>query len=337
MSLILTGDLGGTSMRYKLIETSDESDRIIKTLEYRTLDYSANVIASIKDFLIDQPLPELAVLGISGIVSNNKVAASCAYGPGLDNNIITAETGIPKVFLLNDLEAFGYGILSLKDEEYAEINNGQKENNSPIVCLSIGTGIGQCFLAKTSNYYKFYPAEGGFQDYSTKSAIEKDIYNYLTEVYHKPGLNYESLLSGSSIPKIYLYLREVRKDLINKEFDDEFMNDELNRAKNVANAGFNSSDIIAEEAVSIWQNILGHLIGNVAVNFLPFGGIYVGGGVIAKNFAGIAQSHKITEGLYNGRPNVLHETLHQIPIYIMNSEELGINGSLNFAKQQLKN
>ena len=334
MSLVLTGDLGGTNIRYKLTEITPQSDTVLKSYVYPTSAYRGNIIGSIKEFLIDQPLPKMAVLGISGIVNKNKVTASLAFGSGLDNHKITAETGIPIVFILNDLEAFGYGILSLTDQNFVEINNGHKDNNGPIVCLSVGTGVGQCYLLKDNDYYKVYPSEGGFQDYSPKSQIEKKIYDRISEKYKIDGLTYSSL-SGSTSSGIYLILREENKELINKEFDGIFMNDEKNRFKYMMEAGFNHSDQLAIDAVDIWQNILGHLIGNVAVNFLPLGGIYVGGAAIGKNFEDVVYSRKIIEGLYNGSTPVLHHIIHKIPIYIINSGDLEINGTLNFAKQKL--
>ena len=104
MTLILAGDLGGTNIRYKLIQTNNSSETVLKSLVYSTLNYRDNLITSIKDFLSDQQLPQIAVLGISGIIKNNKIKASLAFGPGLDDIRISEETGIPKVFLINDLE-----------------------------------------------------------------------------------------------------------------------------------------------------------------------------------------------------------------------------------------
>ena len=334
MTLILAGDLGGTNIRYKLIQTNNSSETVLKSLVYSTLNYRDNLITSIKDFLSDQQLPQIAVLGISGIIKNNKIKASLAFGPGLDDIRISEETGIPKVFLINDLEAFGYGIFSLKEQDFIEINDGYKDLNAPIVCISIGTGINHCYLLKNSSFYKVYPAEGGFQDYSPKTPEEKSIYSIISKKY-KTGVSYSALLSGNNSLIIYNCLKEDHKKPINKEFEKTLNENYHNELKFMMEAGFNNTDDLAFEAINIWQNILGHLIANLAVNFLPFGGVYIGGGVITKNFERIRRSSKIIEGIYNATPAVLHDILRQIPVFILNSDDLSINGSINFAKQTL--
>ena len=53
MSLVLTGDLGGTNIRYKLTEITPQSDTVLKSYVYPTSAYRGNIIGSIKEFLID--------------------------------------------------------------------------------------------------------------------------------------------------------------------------------------------------------------------------------------------------------------------------------------------
>ena len=336
MSHILIGDIGGTNIRYQLCYIADNTNNVLKVYNYPASEYKTNLIGSMIDFLQDQPLPDLAVFGITGNVRKNKIIVSYQYGSGLDNIAISKATGISRVYILNDLEASGYGIMTLKDDEAIEINNGHKEDNEPIVCVSIGTGLGQCYLTHSGSNYIVFPAEGGFQEFSPKTDEDRKLYNYIRDRLQKNDLSYFRFLSGCTSQYIYEYLREEYSDLIAKEFDDLFMTSEKDmKTKLVMEAGFSSANPLAIKAVEIWQRILGNLLSNIFVNFLPHGGIYVIGGVISKNHENLLKNNLIIEGYYSSKTKVLRESMHDIPIYIVKSDDLGIRGCLYYAKQQL--
>ncbi|KAL3928923.1 MAG: hypothetical protein SGPRY_002183 [Prymnesium sp.] len=54
--------------------------------------------------------------------------------------------GIPRVELINDFVAQGYGLLTLGPNECIKLNNVEKKEGAPIACVGAGTGLGECFL-----------------------------------------------------------------------------------------------------------------------------------------------------------------------------------------------
>ena len=54
--------------------------------------------------------------------------------------------GIPKVKLINDFEAQGYGLLTLSPKECMRMNYNKPVPGAPIACVGAGTGLGECFL-----------------------------------------------------------------------------------------------------------------------------------------------------------------------------------------------
>ena len=52
--------------------------------------------------------------------------------------------GIPKVKLINDFEAQGYGLLTLSDSEVTKLNDATPKSGAPIACVGAGTGLGEC-------------------------------------------------------------------------------------------------------------------------------------------------------------------------------------------------
>ena len=63
-------------------------------------------------------------------------------GWAIDGRAISVGLGIPKVRLINDFEAQGYGLLTLRDSEKRKLNDGVPQPGAPIACVGAGTGLG---------------------------------------------------------------------------------------------------------------------------------------------------------------------------------------------------
>lgn len=62
--------------------------------------------------------------------------------------------------LINDFEAQGYGLLTLRDSEKQKLNNAEPRPGAPIACVGAGTGLGECYLtADTKGKYTCYASE----------------------------------------------------------------------------------------------------------------------------------------------------------------------------------
>jgi glucokinase len=336
MTLVFLGDIGGTNIRYQLVQITETSSIIIKSEEYLAAKYKKSLIPSMQMFLQGEETPLIGVVGITGVVKNHKLIISYSYEMGLDNAEISEATGIPDVYILNDLEAYGYGISSLKEDEVVNINHGVT-NTGNKVCIAIGTGLGQSYIVEFENTTKVFASEGGFQDYCPKSSEEVSLYEYMSKNHNRVELYYGYLITGVSSNVLYSFLSEKYPDLVDSDFDSEFKNSGREKTKIMMQAGFAKTNQLAVRAVEMWQKILGNMIGNVACNFLPEGGIYVGGGVVSKNFEGLLESDNIISGYYSGKPSFMKEALSQIPVYLIKPDGLGIRGALEYSRQVLRN
>ena len=336
MSLILVGDLGATNIRLQLIQSLENLDTVIKSQVSQATEYCrSDTISHIKSFLEGHPTPDIAVLGISGIVKNNKLIASFAYSAVLDDASISQHTGIPQAYILNDLEASGYGVCSLSQSERSDINQGTEEQQGPIVCISVGTRIGQTYLVHNGLNYQAFPTEAGGHDYSPKTIEDQRLSAYLAEKNQKIGLSYDDVVSGTCSREIYDFMKVEHPEMVNEEFIEVFYNSGEDQAKIMMDAGFSGRDKLAEKAVEAWQRNLGNLISNIFLNFIPTGGIYLCGGVVAKNHEGIVRDNIVTNSFYSSRSRTYHESMRKIPIFVVNTDDLGVRGCVLYAKQKL--
>jgi glucokinase len=335
MSLVLVGDIGGTNLRYKLIYVTRNEEQIVKYSVFPAVEYQSNLIGSLKEFLSDCETPAMAVIGISGLVVNNCVIASLHYGAGFSASLLTSELLIPQAFVLNDVEALCYSLFALAPSELTEINAAQPEPCGPKVCVAIGTGIGQCYCVHNGRQYQVHVSEGGRLDCSPKTQADSRLFEFLCRKHNTAGLSYKQIVSGAAAGGLYEHFRQEKPEWVEKRVDEEVMAEENTRTEKMMRVGFGKGDRIAGEAVRAWQRIVGNMLGNVFVNFLPTGGIYLCGGVVAKNYEGIIKSKAIKEGFYLGRANMLHTEMKKIPIFVVKTEELGLKGALEYAKTKL--
>jgi glucokinase len=344
--VIMVGDLGGTNLRYSLYRSSSEADFEIKSQVYNSDEFRCNysltepssteknLITSMKAFLEGEPTPDILVLAIAGIVRDNNLVASCAFGSWLTHKELSEQLSIPRVILLNDLQGTGYGLLTLTQDEYKEINGASPNPSGIKVCGSLGTGLGQCFLAKFKNYQVF-PSEGGFIDFAAKTEEDEDLFHFVQEYWNCIDLGFSTFISGSGLPVIYRWMRSKHPELLDLNVDEKFESGEEAEAKVLLEAGYLKNVEICVRTVQVWERIIGYYLSHLFASFLPYGGIYLVGGVVSKNFEGMNRFGNIVEGFYNGKGSVLHEEMRRVPIFIVKVGNLAIRGTLLHAKQVL--
>ncbi|OMJ92898.1 hypothetical protein SteCoe_4233 [Stentor coeruleus] len=337
MSIILIGDISTTHIRYSLFHITEIEDSLIKSENYPSDDFNLDILLTIQVFLQDQPRPIIAVFSICGIIINNKILANDRYGTGFDPDVAAEVLGISKIYLLNDFQNIGYAVTKLSSNEFFVMNRGCQNPTGIILCVSIGTGIGQCFLLHNGKDYNVLPSEGGHQDYSPKTAVDKKFYDFVCRNYTKLSLTYSSLINEQNANMFYHFLREEYTDKVNSNFDEIFMRDQSNQTKIMIEAGFNKKDVLAAQGVKMWLNHVGYYLANLFMNFLPSGGFYLLGETISKNYERIIKHSGIREGFYCGRANILHKTMKEVPIYIVKSENLGTRGAMVYTKHILFN
>lgn len=337
MPIILIGDISRTHLRYNLFHSTLSEDTLIKSENYLSEDFNFDISLSLQVFLQDQVKPIIAVFGIYGTIINNKIIASDRYGTSFNPDIAAEVLGIPKIIILNDIQSIGYSLLSLSPNEYFIMNRGCQNPTGAILCGSISTGLGQCFLLHNGKEYTALPSEGGFQDYSPKTAIDKKFYDFVCRNYNHQGLTYASLISDNNANVFYHFLREEFNDKVDSEFDEIFMRDQPNQTKIMIEAGFNKKNSLAAQGVKMWLNHVGYYLANIFVSFLPSGGFYLLGGMISKNYESIIKHSGIREGFYCGRANILHKSMKEVPIYIVKTDDLGTRGALVYAKRKVFN
>jgi glucokinase len=86
------------------------------------------------------------------------------------------------------------------------------------------------------------------------------------------------------------------------------------------------------KAVNLFCKIYGAEASNLALKYLPYGGVYLAGGIAGKLLPSLQQGHFMEGFLAKGR---YRELLQNIPVKVCLNNECALNGALAYAQKNL--
>jgi glucokinase len=344
MKLLLTGDIGGTKTLLSLEKS--ETDR--KTVTLHSDRYPSQNYKSLKE-IVDRFLeeastqfgytPEIdtACFGIAGPVINN-TSYLTNLNWQLDGNQLQADLGIDRVVLINDFAAVGYGVVGLAASDLHTLQIGKHQPQAPIAIIGAGTGLGQGFLTWNQDRYEVHASEGGHGDFAPRSPKEIELLNFLLTRHER--ISTERVVSGKGIVSIYQFLQHINPETTElskmlKAWEDGDLSIDMGAA--IANATLLETDPTAMEAIQIFLDAYAAEIGNLALKFLPYGGLYIAGGITPKLLSLIStceDSDSVCEIDDRGRfmsilkhKGRVSPMLDAIPIHVVLNQNVGLIGT----------
>ncbi|MDF5707969.1 MAG: glucokinase [Nostoc sp. S4] len=334
MTLLLAGDIGGTKTILRLVEASDSSSlHTIHQESYQSSDFP-DLVPIVQQFLVkaNTSIPHKACFAIAGpIVKNTAKLTNLAWF--LDTERLQEELGIPQISLINDFTAIGYGILGLQKQDLHQLQAGKLQPEAPVAIIGAGTGLGQGFLIKQGNNYQIFPSEGGHVDFAPRNEIEFQLLKYLLNKHDIQRVSVERVVSGMGIVSIYQFLRDRKfatesPDIakIVRTWEQEAGQEEksVDPGAVIGTAAVQKRDRLSEQTLQLFIEAYGTEAGNLALKLLPYGGLYIAGGIAPKILPLIQDSGFLLNFTQKGRMRPL---LEDIPVYIILNQQVGLIGA----------
>ncbi len=265
----LIADIGGTNARFAIV---DETGRLGGTVTIATADFptleEAIRLRLLPDFLASgHPPPRSAVLALAGPIRGEAIRLTNCPWVVMPKRLI-GEIGLGEVILLNDFEALSLSLPGLSAAELEPVGGGRSVANGTRLVLGPGTGLGAAALLSIDGRWRPLPGEGGHMDLAPRTERDHAIWPHI----QPPGrVSGEALLCGSGL--VRLYRAVARTDGISPRFE---------RPSEITAAATLDADREAVEALHLFAAYLGRYAGNLALVFLPTGGVYLGGGITAR-------------------------------------------------------
>lgn len=306
---LLAGDVGGTKT---LLRCVDENGAVI--LEGR---YDSNAYATFDELLIEfvarlgSPV-DAACFAVAGPVYERR-ADITNVGWRLEEEHLARVFSIPHVLLINDFFAVGLGVPLLRETDLLNLQPGDRDRTSPIGILGAGTGLGEVLVIPCGDTFQVVPTEGGHQDFAPQDEEQTRLFLHLQKVYDG-HVSWERLVSGMGLVNIFTFLG-----------GEDFSPAEI--------AEFaESGDERARRTMAMFVDLYGAEAGNLALRVLARGGIYLAGGIAAKNIPWFTDGRFVEAFRRKGRFSGLMAT---IPVDLIMNEEVGLIGALEGARRSL--
>ncbi|HIK46403.1 MAG TPA: glucokinase [Leptolyngbyaceae cyanobacterium M65_K2018_010] len=342
MTYLLAGDIGGTKTILRLVnitaETQPNSD-LTPCFEaiYSSQAYP-DLVPMVKEFLHTaaesvEPFrhPERACFAIAGpVVDNCSSLTNLAWS--LAGDRLQAELNLARVELINDFEAVGYGVFGLGPGDLHTLQPGDYHPQAPVAILGAGTGLGQGFALLLGNRRMVFPSEGGHADFAPRSELEFQLLRYLLDKHQISRVSVERVVSGQGIVSIYQFLRDrefatesppVAEAIAAWERQIGLTTKTIDPAAVIATAAA-GGDRLCQKAMDIFVEAYGAEAGNLALKLLPYGGLYVAGGIAAKNLALMTAGPFMDAFSHKGRVSSL---LDKVPVHIVLNPQVGLIGA----------
>ena len=325
--MILAGDVGGTKVALALFGFQGGALQHAAEKRYPAKDYpSLEVI--VKEFLDEQH-------------QEGKISAACFGVPGpvrhgvlrltnlpwtLDSRKLSLDLGIDHLFLINDLEANGYGIPELKSDQVFTLSAGDPSVAGNRALISAGTGLGEAFLVWNGKRHIPMASEGGHCDFAARNEDEIDLLRHLQKKL-SGRVSYERVIAGVGIKDVYEFLRDVRGMDEPAWLRERMKTEDPNAVIGELGEGY-KNDLCAK-TLDIVVGAYGAEAGNLALKVLATGGVYVGGGIAPKILQKLQDGTFMKAFTDKGR---LSDLLVQTPVRVILESRAALIGAAAYAE-----
>jgi glucokinase len=233
---------------------------------------------------------------------------------------------IDSVSLINDLAALAHAIPSLSDDEVQVIQGGRDDPNGNIGVLAAGTGLGQACLIPEGEEgrYRVLETEGGQCDFPARHPLEVSLLEYLGQVSGRVCI--EDVLSGPGLIRIFEFFKARDQQTEPEWLAEEFEQGEP--AEVISRNGLSKKFRSCEKALEMFVSVYGAVAGNLALQIMARGGIYMGGG-IAPEILPLLKSDLFLEAFRD--KGKFRDFMEQIPVKVVMNKRAPLLGAAYFA------
>lgn len=303
---IIAGDIGGTKT---LLRCVDE-DKVAAEQRFESATYKSFDELLTEFFTRCEKPVDAACFAVAGAVLDNRAEVTNLKW-AIDAAELAEVFGIRQVSLINDFYAIALGVPLLGAGDRLSLYEGTRRPREPIAILGAGTGLGEANVVWSGDQWNVVPGEGGHADFAPQDEMQSKLLLWLLEKYGH--VSWERVCSGMGLVNIFTFLGGA------KDADPAHI-------AGLADKG----DATALKTFEVFVDIYGAEAGNMALRVLARGGVYLAGGIAAKNQRFFTDGRFLKAFVRKGRfTNVLRE----MPIDIITDEKVGLRGAAEMARR----
>ncbi|NCD35341.1 MAG: glucokinase [Spartobacteria bacterium] len=315
---ILTSDIGGTNSRFAAFEVGENNTLIMKDsiwLKTQKATSFKNLLDQLSDseFKFNPEDCEVIVTAVPGPVERKCYANLSNVPWEVDISQLKKDFGENRYHLINDFVAQAFGCRTAAVNEAITIKEGAAISDAALSVIGAGTGMGQCtMIPDNKGGFVAVPAEAGHTAFAFIGKAEKEYEAFLLRETGRSYVNGDIVVSGSGMAHLY-----------------KFFTGETKTPQEIGQSVSPES-----EYVRWFSRFYARACRHYALAVLPLAGIYISGGVAAKDRY-LVMNDSFREEFTNCP--IHSKLLSQIKISLNINEECGLWGAAYFGQLALQN
>ena len=260
----LLADIGGTNTRVALArgpKVLPDSIRRFKNADHKGLE------PILTRYLAEQDHPVCTggAVDLAGPVRNG-VGTLTNLDWVIDAPSLTRASGAQQVAILNDMQAQGHAIGNIEAANLKPVlTTATTEDTGTKLVINVGTGFNAAPVYDTPQGRSVAASECGHANMPIRSESELRLMKFVETAHGFPAI--EDVLSGRGLERVYAWIGHEENDPKDKP------------AAEIVASCLAQDDPRAEAAGRRFTRLLGTVSGNLSLIHLPFGGVYLVGGV----------------------------------------------------------
>ena len=333
-SFILGIDIGGTNTNIGIAGVKEKKPTLLFSHHFDTrfldsLVPCVNQTLEIAKTNYDIDV-HVACVAVAGIVSSDHDSVDLTNASWkVSKEELLEKTALTSVDIINDFQAIGYGINLLNidnNQDVFQIRSGSREKTKdhPIkVVIGAGTGLGKSILIYNENAQAYLPipTEGGHVDLPIHDEDELALVEFIRN-YRKidEPLTYEEVLSGRGLEALYAFVRHHNK------FSDTVYTHDIDDADEKAPliSEYKKMDETCDMTFRLFTRFYGRCAKNIVLDTLAAGGLYIAGGIAAKNKEIFISKEFLDEF---DRAFRRSEFLREVPLFVILNYDISLLGA----------
>jgi glucokinase len=321
--MILAGEIGATRTRLAAFDTEGNKLQCVVEKTYLSQEHGG-LAELITGFIKTEGIPvHSACFGVAGPVTAGRSKISNLPWT-IDRRELASQLKLDSVGLINDLEAYAYGIDALESKDFITLSEGAEDAEGNRAVISARTGLGVAGMYWDGFRHHPFACEGGHADFAPRNKLDMELLTYLQGKHGR--VSSERILSGPGIKNIYDFLRDT-----NKVEEPRDLREQMSQAPDppalISKLAAEGKSPICDQTMSLFVTIYGAETGNCALHFMSTGGIFIGGSIAAKNVNKMKDPAFMKSFLDKGRMTPL---LKQMPVKIVLNDDSGIIGAARY-------
>ena len=313
---VLAADIGGTNSRFAHFTVDEDGGLTLVShiwLKTAAADSFANLLQNLRlsGFPFDPQNADIVGIANAGPVTQG-VRSKAPFIPWeIDVSNAKRDYGFQRCILINDFVAQAFSCISPIGRSAEEILAGYPEPQSAIAVIGAGTGLGKAILYPDSHgHYSVAPSEGAHACFPFVGEHEFAFQRFLISAGQTHYATYNHVVSGSGLSAIHEFL--TGKHLEPAQVAEQFPRH--------------------PGTLSWAARFYGRASRDFALDALSLGGLYLAGGLAARNPEIVLHESFRNEFLDS---DTMSHVLARLPVFLIRDQNSGLWGAARKAAQAL--